>query len=193
MVTKSFDSLGVSIKLSVPETVEEFNKLDAARPNACLDEAINNVVYRGALAEFRSKFVEEVVKACGYTPELDEDENWKDSEGLVFKKALLHAKRTAESFQELAQTIADGIVFDPTARARGAGSPKKIAKVYLEAADAIIAQNKAEAVAEKLSGLLGVAVAADKESLARAISANEARKRAEAQAKMVQSYASLEV
>ena len=51
-----YSSLGLDIELSVPATVEEFDT-NAKRQGACLEEAINNVVYRGSLAEFRDIFL----------------------------------------------------------------------------------------------------------------------------------------
>ncbi len=56
MVTKEYSSLGLTIPFQVPGTVEEFNE-NAKRPSACLDEAVNNIVYRNSLAEFRDVFL----------------------------------------------------------------------------------------------------------------------------------------
>lgn len=56
MVEKIFSSLGVDFKHQVPASIEEFD-LNAKKSNACLDEAINNVVYRNSLAEFRDAFI----------------------------------------------------------------------------------------------------------------------------------------
>jgi len=51
-----YSSLGLTVNLSVPETVDEFDK-NAKKVGACLAEAINNIVYRGSLAEFRDIFL----------------------------------------------------------------------------------------------------------------------------------------
>lgn len=64
MKNEAFRSLGFDIKVSVPETVEEFDKL-AGKPGACLDEAISNVVYRGVLAGVRYTFAEKLEAASG--------------------------------------------------------------------------------------------------------------------------------
>lgn len=67
MQTKKFSSLGLEINLNVPSTVEEFDQ-NAGKTGACLDEAINNVVYRGMLAEYREALLHglpEVKDAAG--------------------------------------------------------------------------------------------------------------------------------
>lgn len=56
MKTKEYSSLGLDVPLSVPDSVQEFD-LNAKRDGACLEEAVNNVVYRSALAEFREVFL----------------------------------------------------------------------------------------------------------------------------------------
>lgn len=56
MKTKEYTSLGVTVPFAVPESVDEFDK-NAKRSGACLDEATNNVIYRGSLAEFRDLLI----------------------------------------------------------------------------------------------------------------------------------------
>ena len=56
MIKKTYNSLGLDIPFEVPETVEEFDR-NAKKEGACLAEAINNVIYRGSLAEFRDIFL----------------------------------------------------------------------------------------------------------------------------------------
>ncbi len=51
-----YSSLGLDVELSVPATIEEFDK-NAGKVGACISEAINNVVYRGMLANFRYHFL----------------------------------------------------------------------------------------------------------------------------------------
>jgi len=85
-------------------------------------------------------------------------------------------EETYASFQELASSVAAGILFNPAERVAASAGPKKIAKQYLDAATAIIAKGAAEAVAAKLSALLNRAVASDLNSLAAAISDDQRRK-----------------
>lgn len=56
MTTKVFNSLTLDVTLSVPSTVDEFDKL-AKKPGTCLSEAVNNVVYRSILNELRDTFL----------------------------------------------------------------------------------------------------------------------------------------
>lgn len=74
MQTKEFSSLGLSVPLLVPQSVEEYDA-NAKRVGACLSEAINNVVYRGCLADFRDLF-------------LHGQDEVKDEQGKVIKPAV---------------------------------------------------------------------------------------------------------
>lgn len=56
MKTQKYKSLGFEVSFQVPETVEEFDA-NAKRVGACLSEAINNVVYRSSMAEYREGFL----------------------------------------------------------------------------------------------------------------------------------------
>ena len=56
MKTREYKSLGLKVAFQVPENVQEFDT-NAKKDGACLDEAINNVIYRGSLAEFRDTFL----------------------------------------------------------------------------------------------------------------------------------------
>lgn len=75
MKKSKYNSLGLDVEFSVPSTVEEFDQ-NAKKPGACLDEATNNIIYRGSLAEFRSIFlhglsaedIDDAMKAAGYKP-----------------------------------------------------------------------------------------------------------------------------
>jgi hypothetical protein len=56
MKQTEYRSLGIDVKLNTPDSVAEFDAL-AKRVDGCLEEATNNVVYRGMLAEFRETFL----------------------------------------------------------------------------------------------------------------------------------------
>jgi len=135
MQTKEFSSLGLKVNLSVPSTVEEFDQ-NAKRVGACLDEAVNNCVYRGSLAEFRDKFCEALAESTG-VERLTKDSGKKDESGqpiLTYTETEGdYAKRVAAekgveitSFQSLADSVASAIVFDASARERKAPTPKKL-------------------------------------------------------------------
>ena len=79
MTTKEYRTLGYTLPFQVPDSVEEFNKnawkADAGEGNPCLTEGINNIIYRGSLAEFRNTFLH------------GRDEE-KDDKGVVTKTAI---------------------------------------------------------------------------------------------------------
>lgn len=59
-----FESVSLKGYVQVPETAEEFDQL-AKKAGACVDEAVNNVLYRGVLADFRSAVVAELERETG--------------------------------------------------------------------------------------------------------------------------------
>lgn len=62
MKTVEYKSLGYALPFEAPSSVEEFNTnawkgATTGEGNPCLDEAINNIIYRGSLAEWRDLFL----------------------------------------------------------------------------------------------------------------------------------------
>jgi hypothetical protein len=224
MLTKKFESLGLVLSLMVPAAVDEYDTL-AKKPGACLEDAIDNVVYRGALADFRFYFceaLEETTKIERKTkPVLDDkgvqktkkvngvdEPQWAydESEATYVKRVCLQTGKKITDFQSLAdevmartKEVKDGDVvtninlirFDPTPSERGPGGPKKIAKVYIEAAEKVIAQGKESQVAAALAKILGHPVEATKDGLSAAISENELNKQREQQKKLADSVLGL--
>lgn len=185
MKKREYSSLGLAIALSVPSSVDEFNTLAKAtdpQANPCLDEATNNVVYRGSLAEFRELFlhgrkadaekglseiigVEGVsnidrrtipVMKDGKAVEKDgqpvETFDPEDSEAKYFKRVCAEMKVEPSHFATLAQQVADTIAFDPSASERKPSLPKKLPKDILEKATAKVAQG--EEAFNKLAGII---------------------------------------
>lgn len=62
MKTEKYKSLGLTIALQVPTSVEEFDK-SAGKTGACLESANGNAVYRGSLAVFRDAFLHGISEA----------------------------------------------------------------------------------------------------------------------------------
>jgi len=56
MTQQEYKSLGLAVKFEVPASVDEFDS-NAKKVGACLSEAINNIVYRTSLAQFRDEFL----------------------------------------------------------------------------------------------------------------------------------------
>jgi hypothetical protein len=83
----------------------------------------------------------------------------------------------SSAFTGLAQKHLDAIPFDPSETERAPSGPKKIAKVYIEVAKKLIAAGKADAAAADLTSRLGITVEPTEDSLSRAISEDQRRKR----------------
>ena len=189
-------TLGFTININVPSSVEEFDQL-AKKVGACLNEAVKNVIYRGVLNTFRAKFVEAVeaetsiARKTKPTGKFEKDDAGKDTEvpilvyaeteGDYFDRVLANpdAPRTLESFTDLANRIAADLVFDPSESEKKPAGPKKLSKAVLDAAKTIIDAGKADAVAAMLATKLGITVDSTQESLARAIAEDQRRKNAE--------------
>lgn len=130
-------SCGVQCRVSVPESVEEFDTL-AKRTGACLDEAINNVIYRGVLADFRDALVTAVIGKTGIARTSEPEKNGKkkedgspvmvftESEGKYLDRAVSASGLSEADFQAIADEVcgsvdASGqpvITFDPSERER---------------------------------------------------------------------------
>lgn len=214
-----FNSLGIDIPLTVPETIDEFNSLDTSRTNAALEEAINNVVYRDMLMEFREQFTAAVETETGILFKrvqkkdskgtlLFEDKTTTNEDGtttmekvptmvvdeteaVYFKRVLAEKNVEPTYFQSTAERVAAALVFDPKAGERATKGPSKVAQVYANAAKELIAAGKGQEIATKLATKLGVSVEPTEDSLGRAIQLNEARKRAEAAKRVVADYSTL--
>lgn len=199
MRIKNYRSLGMVIPLQVPATVEENDQLanagEVKRVNPTLEDAIDNVVYRSALADFRYQFCEEVEKTTGIkrkfkvlvdkdgNPRKDKDGNertvFTESEGEYIDSVLAQTNRTIESFADVRDAVVAKLKYDPTATERGEAGPKTPPKGIYEQVDALIAGGSHTAVAASLATILGRQVGEDRESLARAIhedQLNELRK-----------------
>lgn len=193
MQTTEMRCLDFKLKFSVPSTVEEYDQL-AKEVGSCLTSAIKNVLYRGSLAVFRDKFceaigeqtkIERLTKKTGKTktikvegqPDTTEDiETWAETEVEYYNRIVatlavngLSSDAVIASHVDLAQSIADSIVFDPSARESVSSGPKKMPKIYLAAATAIVNGGNASKAAAKLSAKLNHPVGEDVDSLAAAI------------------------
>jgi len=147
MKTKEYSSLGLKVPFEVPETVEEFDT-NAKRVGACLDEAINNVIYRGSLAEFRDEFCSkleaqtsierntEPVMKDGKPVVKDGAEvtRYSETEGDYVKRVCATKNVEADSFQTLANEVANATKFDASAAERKPSAPKKLAELYKNSA-----------------------------------------------------------
>jgi hypothetical protein len=175
MIERIYNSLGVQVKLQVPASVEEFDT-NAKRVGATLDYAIDNAVYRGSLADFREEFVNLVEVETGIpreTKTVGEGDKAKEvysqSEAQYIAHVLATTGRTAESFQSIADEVASKLVFDAAERERKPAAPKRISKMWMEAATKIVEAGGAEKASKVLTSRLGREVGTDVISLAAAI------------------------
>lgn len=201
MKIKTYRSLGLNVPISVFESVDEYNAA-AKRPNenACLEDANDNIVYRGALADYRDAFTSKVEAITGIErkseavmlkdgkPRVDKDTGepvlkYLESEAEYIDRALVESKRTIDSFQDTANEVAANLKADPTARERATPGPKTPPKSVYELADKLIASGKATAVASQLETVVGHSVGADREALARAIHEDQLNEMRKAKAK----------
>jgi len=183
---------GFELNHSVPETAEEYNALAPNRQNAVLEDAVANVEYRGVFPEFRDALCDHIEADSGIerTNSGTEEKPVYESEGKYF--ARVQASKFAGNkeafiahYAAAAQTILDGIKFDPSVKERKSEGPKvgvndlKLAKELMTRGEEKVAQ-----VAAILSQKLGREVATDEKSIARAFADNrraEAAKAAAAQ------------
>lgn len=139
------ETLGFKLNVQVPDSVEEFDRL-AGRQGAALDEATKNVMYRGWNADFRRKLIDSLEKqftdikraVVGKGPKRKKDGIEPDifeSEQKYLDRVIAGGHPLVE-LQPMAEQVAAGIAFDPSAAERST----KVGKEYLELADGVIAK-----------------------------------------------------
>lgn len=180
-------SLGFDLTKEVPSSADEYNALAPKRENAVLEDAINNTLYRGTLAEFRGTFLEALGTLTGVERAVvkaesapDADDAVYESEGKWYKRILASVNGTVPAdWVALAQQHMDKAGFDPATKERSSDGPTIGKKDLALAAE--LTKRGPEKVAE-VAGLLGKKlgreVATDEKSLARAFADN---RRAEAE------------
>lgn len=193
---------GFELNASVPSTVEEYNGLAPSRANAVLEDAVANVMYRGVFPDFRDKLCAHVEKDTNIkrkTKTVKRDgkdvEVVDESEGKYIARVKaelgIEDEDFAAKYQADAQTILDGIKFDPSVKERTGGEGPKVGKNDLKLATELLAKGGDEAnrVAALLSAKLnrtvdlGEDADANKNTLARAFGDWRRQQAAEAAAK----------
>jgi hypothetical protein len=164
METKEFNSLFVKVPIQVPSTVTEFDD-NAKRAGACLGEAINNVVYRSVLNDFRDLLIHgREASKPGETPVVEAVDGLETYTGIsrktekktVGKKEVEVYSETESEYikrvcaakawdldnptelQQFATEIAKHLVFDASATVAAPKGPKKLPEDYLQAAQRIL-------------------------------------------------------
>lgn len=164
MKPQAFKCLGLTANIEVPATTEEFDT-NAKRTGACLDEAINNVVYRGVLANLRDVFLHgdeeekdgkktlvfeglehrtknaRKTKVLRKNAEGEEIVGYAETEADYFQRVLAETKQEASAFQSLMDAAVKRCRFDASEAERKPRGPIKIGENWLKAADSLIAGN----------------------------------------------------
>ena len=190
---------------SVPATIEEYNALAPKRTNPILEDAIDNIMKHKVLSQFRNKFLDWVEEKYKDIPEsarknfgTEKTPKWEaDMPYITRLQALVltsegksptdaaAAKAFSDQLRQDAQRVLSEQKFNVAEREPTLGGGGAIAKTYLEMAKQSFA--KGREFADKLLGYLNkatnsaLAYGDDEEAniatLAKAISANEKRKR----------------
>lgn len=188
MIKQDLPVLGFVVKVAVPETVEEYNSLAPKRANAVLEDAVASTCYRSVSPVIRDGLctVLDADAPAGFGVKrknfgTEEEPQW-EKEGVFIKRAIAELMQRDNKTEEQVradllphvQAVADSAdaKFDPSLRESTGGSGPAIGKNDLKLAAAVIADGRSVEIAGKLSALLGVTVATDEKSLARAIADN---------------------
>lgn len=162
MTNKTVKCVGVNYTISIPETAAEFDSL-AKREGACVDEAVNNVIYRGTNADFRSAYLDALIAKTGIERELVDDPSGKKDEKGAVKQVPKNSEgkdvdiivAQAGLDEAAQQAIADEVMsakddkgnalvsFDPSARVR-APREAAIGKQDLETALSFLTGDQAK-------------------------------------------------
>lgn len=208
MTNQTVKTLGLTIAVAVPSTVEEYDQM-AKESGAALKSAVLNTIYRSYLAAFRAEFVEKIQALTGIerktkpSGKFEKGEDGKEdpskpilvfdeTEAEYFDRVQAQTGKTADAFQSVADELVSAVdeegklvlAFDPSATEKKPAGPKQVAKTYLEAAKTLVDQGIGEAVASKLAAKLGITVEVTVESIGRAIAENERRSKAELVARL---------
>lgn len=170
--------MGLDFQLEVPSTVDEYNTL-AKDLNACLSEAILNVVYRSTLPDIRTRFITALEAATGikfptikndkgeevYDPKMSdgkfvdgvrdkkgwqEPEAWKSAATPILLSAIQGDPKAVDTEGKPDEDARKPVVFDPTATAKGPSKPKTLPKDYLDAATRVFANNNQNKIVDRI-------------------------------------------
>lgn len=198
MATNTYNCLYGTVKINVPDSVEDFDTL-GGKIGLALETAIKYVVYHKTLGEVREDIVEACVKAFDVARlEIDTGRKRKadGSAILVDEDADAYVKRLfaekgwdveapPKEYLELVANLE--ITFDPSAKERERKA-KVLAKMYLEAAKRIIANGNQAKWASEFGITLTGEAEADAQLLGWGIKGREDAKRRELEAQQKATY-----
>lgn len=174
--TVSTNSVGYKLNFKAPGTVEDYDRM-AGKTGACLEDALDNTIYRGTLGEWQDAFAPKLAALTGISRGVDtaateksraRSKNPGNVKDIPEKFKAYNARVTStwavmtnekgeivedpaklKELADLAQSVADTITVDPAPSKRSAG----IAKDLLAKAESILASGPdiIEAKVAKLS------------------------------------------
>tara|TARA_R110000772_G_scaffold266171_2_gene388324 strand:+ start:4205 stop:4798 length:594 start_codon:yes stop_codon:yes gene_type:complete len=128
-------TLGLAFFISgVPTSASEFDEM-AGEVGSCLNEAVDNVIYRQYLSVLRPKIVEAAEKEFEIprkSETVDGSTIYEKDKAFIDRLLKVEGVSSAE-LAELAQTVADGFPFTVNTTTSG-----RLAKRYLDSADQVI-------------------------------------------------------
>lgn len=193
---------------NVPQSAEEYDTL-AGKPGVCLEDAIDNTLYRSWNAEFRKGMSESLAKSESFPRIVEKQSNPKKdgSTTPIYESEKKHLGRylaaqveagnkpedVMKSLTPLAQAVANSLKFDPKPSARGGSG---VGKEFHNALNSYLAgvgdtEDNRKSFASKIEALNpGFIVALDEngvptnDGLAAGIKANSERKAKESVAEL---------
>lgn len=191
--------VGVSYRLQVPETAEEYDHA-AGKIGACVESANKNVIYRSTNAQFRAAFAAAVEDETGIERETakvgsktvtddDGNETTEDVYGYSETEKAYLDRVYAElglgdedaimsKFGDIVASIEAELVFDPSERER-ATKERKPRKAFLNIANAVLERGGPDGLSRVIAKLceeLDVTVEDSVEGLARALQIKDSRR-----------------
>lgn len=187
MKTVNVNTLGIEYSVQVPESVEEYNLL-AKRENAVLDDAIENVWYRGGAAKARDVLYDGILKAKGLSRPTEEkklkDGTVKNVEVDATRPNILAAlgDEPIENYAYVLEEWSKTFAFDPSVAERSAAAT--MTKGVENALKKIVEAGAVPTAAQKLASVLGAPVEATEDGVKAAlITLDQRRREAERAAK----------
>jgi hypothetical protein len=134
-------SLGYDLKFRGPKTEEDYDRA-AGKVGACLEDAIDNTIYRGTLPEWQEPFAKRIEELTGQKRQVNQEatdaakkrsKNPEKVKDVMETVRVFHNRVTAGMSDEdkkalaaIAQEVADGITVDPSPSKRQGGLRKDL-------------------------------------------------------------------
>jgi hypothetical protein len=135
------NSLGYKLSFEGPNTVEEYDQ-KAGRVGACLEDAIDNTIYRSTLPEWQDAWATKLAEVTGQPRTVDKEATdkakarAKDPSKIqdIMEKVKTYDKRVTVGMNEqqkadlarMAQEVANTIMVDPSPSKRAKGPDKAL-------------------------------------------------------------------